>query len=261
MRSVTVDGRKITFERRGRGPAVVLLHGGLSDHREWRRQMEVLSDRHTVVAWDAPGCGGSDDPPATFRMPDYADALAGFVDALGLQRPHIVGLSWGSSLALELYRRRPDIPRTLVLASAYAGWAGSLPEDVVNERVRDALRDFELPPADVARAWLPTLLTDDAPEEIADEIGTIIASFHRAGAGAMLHSMAEADLRDVLPTITLPTLLLYGERDQRSPLTVAQEMHRRIPGSSLVVLADAGHQSNMESPLAFTDAVLDFIGR
>jgi pimeloyl-ACP methyl ester carboxylesterase len=261
MRSITVDGRKITFERRGRGPAVVLLHGGLSDHREWRRQMEVLSDRHTVVAWDAPGCGGADDPPATFRMPDYADALAGFVDALGLQRPHIVGLSWGSSLALELYRRRPDIPRTLVLASAYAGWAGSLPEDVVNERVRDALRDFELPPAEVARIWLPTLLTDHAPEEIADELVTIIASFHRAGARAMLHSMAGADLRDVLPTITVPTLLLYGERDQRSPLTVAQEMHRRIPGSSLVVLGDAGHQSNMESPLAFTDAVLDFIGR
>src|SRR3990170_2856200 len=99
----------------------------MSDHREGRRQLEGLSDRFTLVAWDAPGCGASSDPPDTFRMADYADSLAGLIEALGLDRPHVLGLSWGSTLALELYRRRPDIPRSLMLTAAYAGWAGSLP--------------------------------------------------------------------------------------------------------------------------------------
>ena len=58
-----------------------------------------------MVAWDAPGCGRSSDPPEAFRMPEYADCLAAFVDALGLERPHVLGLSLGGALALELYRR------------------------------------------------------------------------------------------------------------------------------------------------------------
>ena len=66
----------------------------------------------------------------------------------------------------------------------------------------------------------------------------------------MLHAIAEADLRDVLPTIAVPTLLLYGEEDQRSPLSVAKRMHEVIPGSSLVTLPDVGHMSNIEAPRA-----------
>ena len=78
-------------------------------------------------------------------MRQYADTLAGFIDALELERPHVAGLSWGSTLALELYRRRPELPRSLVLASAYAGWAGSLPGDVVAERLRTTLDRLSLP--------------------------------------------------------------------------------------------------------------------
>ena len=97
----------------------------LGDSRDWRRQLEGLSDEFTVVAWDAPGCGESSDPdpPETFGADVYADCLAEFIEALELERPHVLGLSWGGGLALELYRRRPDLPRSLVLASAYAGWA------------------------------------------------------------------------------------------------------------------------------------------
>ena len=115
---IEVGGLTIAFERSGDGPPLALLHGGLSDRREWRRQLDGLSDEFTVVAWDAPGCGGSSDPPESFRMPDYADCLASFIGALGLERPHVLGLSWGSTLALELYRRWRSIPRTLVLTAA-----------------------------------------------------------------------------------------------------------------------------------------------
>jgi alpha/beta hydrolase fold len=73
---IDVAGLTIAFERAGQGTPVVLLHGGLSDSSEWRRQIDALRDDFTVVAWDAPGCGRSSDPPEAFRLPDYADCLA-----------------------------------------------------------------------------------------------------------------------------------------------------------------------------------------
>ena len=214
---INVGDLNIAFQRSGDGPPLVLLHGGLSDHREWRRQVDALSDEFTVVAWDAPGCGGSSDPPESFRMPDFADCLAGFVEVLELERPHVLGLSWGSTLALELYRRHPSIPRTLVLAAAYAGWAGSLPDTVVEERLQTSLRDLALPPESFVRTWLPSLLTERATDEMVDELIGIMSEFHPDGARAMLHAMAEADLRDVLPKIEVPTLLPHGEKTQHSP--------------------------------------------
>ena len=74
--------------------------------------------------------------PRPTGLPEYADCLAAFVDALGLERPNVLGLSFGAVLALELYRRHPRVPRAFVLASAYAGWAGSLPAEVVERSSR-----------------------------------------------------------------------------------------------------------------------------
>ena len=259
MDRIEVGGLTIAFERVGHGPALVLLHGGLSDRREWRAQLDGLADAFTVFAWDAPGCGGSDEPPATFRMDDYARVLAQFVEAIGAKAPTVLGLSWGSTLALELYRLRPDIPRALILAAAYAGWAGSLPPDVITERLEDALRDLALPPEDVALRFLPTLFTERASTAMREEAMQVMREARPSGVRPMVFAMAEADLRPVLPTIQVPTLLLYGEEDERSPLTVAEEMHDAIPTSTLVVLPEVGHQSNIETPERFNAAVRSFV--
>jgi pimeloyl-ACP methyl ester carboxylesterase len=257
--TVEVGGLRIAYVRAGHGPPLVLLHGGLGDHRDWRRQIDDLADGFTVVAWDAPGCGGSSDPPPTFRMPDYAATLVGFLDAIGISYPHVLGLSWGSTLALELYRRHPDVPRTLVLTAAYAGWAGSLAPDVVAERLATSLRDLDLPPEAFVRTWIPTLFTSHAPASMIEESVEIMAGFHPAGVRPMLHALAEADLRDVLPTIEVSTLLLYGAEDERSPLGVAHRMHEAIPRSDLVVLPDVGHMANLEAADRFNAAVREFI--
>ena len=79
----------MAYHRAGDGPPLVLLHGGYGDGREWRLQLRALSDEFDVIAWDAPGCGGSDDPPADIAMADYADAVADLVAALGLDRLHV----------------------------------------------------------------------------------------------------------------------------------------------------------------------------
>src|SRR6266542_971207 len=97
MEQIEVDGLEIAYRRKGEGPPIVLLHGGLGlDSREWRHQLRGLSDEFTVVAWDMPGCGGSDDPPEYFGTRDYADCLASFISLLGLERPTSSASRWGA---------------------------------------------------------------------------------------------------------------------------------------------------------------------
>ena len=260
MDEIEVGGLRIAYRRAGTGPALVLLHGNPLDSREWRRQLDGLADEFTVVAWDMPGCGGSSDPPEHFRTRDYADCLAEFIGALELEQPHLLGLSFGSGLALELYRWHPTIPRTLILASAYAGWAGSLPPEVVEQRKQKTLRLIELPPEQLAGELIPTLLAVSAPAEVAGELRTILSDFHPAGQRAIVRAgFAEHDLRDVLPGIDVPTLLLYGDKDVRAPLSVAKEMHASILGSTLVVIPDVGHMSDMEAPERFNAEVRTFL--
>lgn len=191
-------------------------------------------------------------------MADYADCLAGFIQTLGLERPYVAGLSFGGALALELCRRHPAIPRTLILASAYAGWAGSLPIDVVERRLQQAIVLADLSPDEFVGALLPTIFSEGTPQDSVDAFGASMLAFHPAGFRAMARASAE-DLRDALPQITIPTLLLYGDRDVRAPLTVADDLHAAISGSTLVVLPDTGHACNIEAPQEFNSAVRSFL--
>jgi pimeloyl-ACP methyl ester carboxylesterase len=94
---IEVGGLSIAFERAGRGPAVALAHGFVGDARStWGSQIDALSDEFTVIAWDAPGAGGSTDPPEDFGMDAYADCLAGFLWALQIERAHLALIRWGS---------------------------------------------------------------------------------------------------------------------------------------------------------------------
>jgi pimeloyl-ACP methyl ester carboxylesterase len=259
MEMIEVDGLPIAYERAGAGPPLVLLHGYVGDGpTTWRRQLEGLCDEFTVVAWDAPGAGGSADPPESFGMAGYADCLAGFVDRLRLEKPHVAGLSFGGALALELYRRHSAIPTTLILASAYAGWGGSLAADVAQQRLQQALLLAKLSPDEFVGRLLPTMFSQATPPESVDAFGASMLAFHPAGFRAMARASAE-DLREVLPHINVPTLLVYGDKDVRAPLAVAEDLHAAISGSTLVVLPDTGHLCNFEAPEAFNRAVRNFL--
>ncbi len=237
----------------------MLLHGAMGDRREWRLQLDALAEDFTVLAWDAPGCGDSFDPPADFGLAGYADCMAELVAELGLERPHVIGLSFGSGLALELFRRHPQLPRSLVLASAYAGWAGSLGRDAAEARRESFLRDAERPPEEVARDFSATLFVASVPAALVDEAVAMMSDFHPAGVRAMANAFADADLREVLPRIDIPTLLVYGDSDQRSPLNVAEDLHARMPDSKLVVIPGPGHAVNLEAPERFNEVVREFL--
>jgi pimeloyl-ACP methyl ester carboxylesterase len=259
MSTVEVDGLRISYERRGDGPPLVLVHGYLGDGpTTWRPQLDGLADEFTVIAWDAPGAGQSSDPPELFGIGGYADCLAKFIQAIGLDRPHVAGLSFGGALVLAFAQRHPAIPRTLVLASAYAGWRGSLPADAAEQRLEQALTLSKLSPDELVGTLLPTMFSEGTGRDVVDAFGASMRAFHPSGFRAMARASAE-DLRAALPDIRVPTLLIYGDNDVRAPLTVAQGLHAGIAGSTLVVLRGAGHVCNVEAPVEFNAAVRDFL--
>jgi pimeloyl-ACP methyl ester carboxylesterase len=160
---------------------------------------------------------------------------------------------------LELFRRHAGIPRTLVLASAYAGWLGSLGREVAEERREWGLRAAAKPREEFIRDLNETLFTEEVPAELIDEVSAIGADYHPAGLRAMANAFADADLRDMLPTIDVPTLLIYGDADKRSPLPVGEALHAQIPGSKFVVIPGPGHMVSMEAPEPFNEEVRGFL--
>jgi pimeloyl-ACP methyl ester carboxylesterase len=252
-------GLEIAYERVGEGPPLVLAHSAASDRREWQPQLAELADEFTVVAWDAPGAGRSPDAPAGFGLADFADCLAAVIEAVGPARAHLGGLSWGGVIALELYRRRPELVRTLILADTYAGWAGSLPEAERQARVEGLRQVLEAPRPDLDRAF-PGLFAAGPPARFAALLEEIADAVRPGNLVAVLEA-ADADLRDLLPEIEVPTLLIWGELDARSPLRIARQFEQAIPRTELVVIPGAGHISNLERPEDFNRAVRAFCRR
>lgn len=257
VHSTEVNGLSITYEREGSGPALVLLHGFSVDSRSWWPQLDSLTDRFTIIAWDAPGAGRSSDPDGAFETGDWADCLAALLDTARIEQAFLVGISWGGVVAQEFYRRHPNRTRALVLAGTYAGWKGSLPGAAAEDRLKACLAFSSLPPDEFVTRLLPGMLTASVGEKVKDELARIMSEFHPIGFRLMSES-SYPDRREFLPEIRVPTLLIWGDHDARSPVEVAHQFHREIPGSKLEIIPEAGHLSNLEQPKMFDTAVAEF---
>jgi pimeloyl-ACP methyl ester carboxylesterase len=257
VHAVRAHGVDIAYERAGEGPPLVFAHGATCDSRVWQPQLAALADEFTVVAWDEPGAGRSSAVPADFTLADYAACLGAVIEAVALGPAHVAGLSWGGTVALELYRHHPERVATLVLADTYAGWKGSLPEEEVRARI-DGVREMLAAPPEAVDPTLPGLFAGDPPAEFVPLLAAMDRDVRPESMGVALSLMAEADLNDLLPHVAVPTLLIWGELDARSPLDVAREFERAIPDAKLAVIPHSGHMSNLEQPEAFNELVRGF---
>jgi pimeloyl-ACP methyl ester carboxylesterase len=253
-----VNGHSVAYRYAGEGLPLILLHGFLCDSRCWRRQLADLSDRFRVVAWDAPGAGSSSDPPDPFTITDWAQSLAQFLDTLGIEQAQVLGLSWGGILAQEFYRLYPDRVLALILCDTYPGWKGSLPEAVCKQRLERCYLESVLPPEEVVARFVPEFFTQAASLDLKKEMSAVVSDFHPLGFRLMAKSSADTDTTDLLPNIEVPTLLVWGDDDRRSPMNVAEQFWDAIPNAELAVIANAGHVSNMEQPKEFNAHVRRF---
>ncbi|HWH29605.1 MAG TPA: alpha/beta hydrolase [Mycobacteriales bacterium] len=260
MAVLDVAGLSIGYERQGSGPPLVLLHGAMCDRRVWRAEAEDLARDLEVVAWDAPGHGESSDPPEDFGLEDHARCLAGLLSALGTGPAHVVGHSWGGGLALQLAAAHPDAVASLVLVGAYAGWAGSLPPGDVAQRLAFALDAAERLAGGFDLWSTPGLWSEGVDPDRVAELDAMAAGLRPVGMRVMAQGFARADLRDALPGIVVPTLLLYGDADERAPRAVAEGLHAALPCSTLAIVPGLTHELVLEAPQLFTTAVRAFLG-
>jgi pimeloyl-ACP methyl ester carboxylesterase len=257
VKVVRARGLEIAYECVGEGRPLVFVHGAADDGRVWQPQLAALADEFTVVAWDEPGAGRSSDLPADFALADYANCLAALIEALALGPAHVAGLSWGGTVIQELYRHHPELVATLILVDTYAGWKGSLSGAEVRARVAGASQMLAAPTGQFDPTF-PGLFAGNPPAEFVPLLEEIAADVRAESLRTQLFVMAEADQRDLLPRIAVPTLLIWGELDARSPLTVARQFAHAIADTKLVVLPGCGHLSNLEQPEQFNEAVREF---
>jgi pimeloyl-ACP methyl ester carboxylesterase len=254
---VRAGGLEVAYRRTGEGPPLVFVHSAGDDGRIWQPQLAALADEFTVVAWDEPGAGRSSDLPEEFALADYAHCLAAVVEDVGLGPAHIAGLSWGGTVAQELYRLHPGLVATLILIDTYAGWRGSLSAEEVRARILGAREMLAAPPGEFDLT-LPGLFAGDPPAEFVSLFEEIAADMRPASLARELSIMADTDQRDLLPQIAAPTLLIWGELDERSPVSIAHELEAAIPDTELVVIPGAGHLSNLEKPEMINQAIRQF---
>ena len=113
-------------------------------------------------------------------------------------------------------------------------------------------------PEELVPRWVPEFFTEAASNDLKEEMSEVVSEFHPLGFRLMAKSSADTDTTDLLPDIGVPTLLVWGDRDRRSPMSLAERIRDAIPDAELVVIANAGHVSNMEQPEKFNAQVRRF---
>ncbi|WP_299534299.1 alpha/beta fold hydrolase [uncultured Streptomyces sp.] len=236
------------------GPLLLCLHGIGSSSAAFVPQLAELAAYVRVVAWDAPGYGKSADPPGPLSLDDFADAAAAVIRERGCEA-HVLGVSWGGVIALRLATRHPELVASLIVADSSVG-SGTDPAKAAGMRAR--AEDLAAAgPRAFAEARGPRLVSPDAPRELVRRVvETMAASVRLPGYAYAAESMASADLRDELPSITAPALVLCGDRDTVTGPDASQAVAGALPKTAYVIVKDAGHLANQEQPERFDAWVL-----
>src|SRR5574337_885192 len=259
VRRYTVNGVRLPVSVAGEGPAILFIHGYPLNRAIWRHQIEHL-EGWLRIAPDLRGMGEADAPDLGYSMSTYAGDLAALLDALGVERVVLCGLSMGGYIAFEFLRRWRERVRGLILMDTRAE-----ADSAEGRRARDlaAQTAREHGAAAIADAMLPKLLLDPEPHpgSVADEVRRMIRATPVAGiAGALAAMRDRPDSTPLLSTLEgIPTLVLLGEDDRITPLASARLMAETVPGARLVVIDDAGHVPCLEAPAATTGAIGEFL--
>ena len=268
MPTARVNGINLAYEDTGEGTPLVFVHEFAGEARSWHLQVRFFARRYRTIAYNARGYPPSDvpDDPKAYSQDHAVDDIRGVLDALGIGKAHICGLSMGGYATLHFGLRYPE--RALSLVVAGAGY-GSVPGDTERFRsdVEETARRFE---RDGMREVAEFYAKGPTRVQFMDKDPTGWQEFYEmfCAQSAKGHALTMRGVQMTRPSIyeleagmermTLPTLIVTGDEDEPC-LEPALFMKRKIRSSGLVVIPKAGHAVNLEDPDAFNRAVLDFL--
>jgi pimeloyl-ACP methyl ester carboxylesterase len=265
MPQVDVDGLTINYDVQGDGDPLLLIPYLTADHACYAFQLPAYTEHFSCISLDLPGTGESDKPPGPYSTETYADQVAGFLGAIGVERAHVAGVSLGAAVAMHLGARHPERVRTLSLHSAWdrsdpylravvelwRALAGALP--TVADAVIDGIFPFCFTPEMYAER-------PDYAQALADFVrgrpAQPLDAFMAQSDGVLAH-----DASSVLNQIQAPTLVTFGAHDLVCSTRFAEPLTGPIAHSELVVFDHLSHAGLHEDPDAFNGASLDFLQR
>ncbi len=262
MPIATVNDIEIAYDLVGSGPPLVLIHGAQSDRSVFGSLLPVLEPRFRVLLFDQRGIGGSSKPDAAMTIGLLADDTAALMEAVGVPRAHVFGVSMGGMIAQELALRHADRVDRLVIGCSTPGGPHRL--DFSDESAQAAYSTGSLSAEERARALAETIFTagylDTHPEVL--EGLTRSRAEHPLEPRAFAHRLRAAEAHDTydrLGKIEAPTLVITGEDDAIIPADHSRVLAREIPGAELVILEPAGHGFWIEQREASVDAIVGFL--
>ncbi len=233
-----IGGWPVRYEAAGKGEPVVLVHGLSGSTRWWSRNVSDIAGRYRVYLVDLPGFGKMRRLRRRFILAEAADWLSEWMDAVGLERAHLVGHSMGGYICLRLAASRPEAVRRLVLVAPAGVPTGRSMVGHLGPLLEAAL--YATP------SFLPVL--------VQDAVRTGPATLWRVA-----RELLAEDVREDLRRIGAPTLLVWGGRDPLVPPAVGDLLRAEIPGSRLLVLERAAHVPMFDRPKEFNAALLSFL--
>ena len=269
---VSIHGHDMAYRMEGSGPALLLLHGIASSSRTWRDVIPRLSDRFTVVAPDLMGHGQSEKPVGDYSLGAFATGIRDLLEVLDIDRASVVGQSFGGGVAMQLAYQHPERCERLVLVDS-----GGL-----GREVNWMLRFMTLPGSEYVMPGIFPGFVRDWGDSLLRAINNRGIRLGRiAEMWSAYASLAEAENRQAFArtikavidpggqtisamdrlylAASMPTLIVWGERDDIIPVDHAYSAHEAVPGSRLVIIEGVGHFPQIEAPEQFVEALVDFI--
>jgi len=258
---VEVNNTILSYNDVGEGSIpIIFLHGFPFDKSMWKGQLDFLKSSNRVIAYDIRGFGKSIEVKSTLSIDLFGEDLIAFMDKLNIEKAIICGLSMGGYIALNAIEEFPDRFEALILSDTQC--IADTAE--VKEKRKTTIEQIELEGTDVfmekfiKSVFHPDSLTNKL--ELVESLRTVVFENSKGIITAGLSALAErSETCSSLDAIHIPTLIICGREDAVTPLAQSEFMHKQIGGSSLKIIDDAGHVSNLEQTDEFNKCILDFL--
>ena len=255
MKIVETPKGRIAYREAGSGPVLVCLHGLGGGARSWMRQLEGLSDRRRVIAWDCPGYGGADDYPSKIPTPaHYADAVIAMLDGIGVTGEFdLVGHSMGGAIAPQIVAGHPGRVRRLVMSAtriAFQKWEG------YQERLRE---HASMAPEEFGATRVKSMCSPDAPIAAKTAVASIASEIRGPGYAAAVHLLSVCNNEKELKAMQLPVLVLAGAEDRIAPEAETAALTAIIKDARREIIGQAAHAAYLEQSAAYNSCLTVFL--